>query len=83
MTPEQSRIKTKLTNLARENLHRNCEVKIKQTGPHWGLYCNNAKCKKTGQWISWIKQDAYKSILKKDDKYKTQGEKTNGKTQLL
>lgn len=68
MTPQEQRIKTKMANLARENLHRNCPVKIKQTGPHWGLYCDNSKCRKSGSWISWINQQQYKSILKKQGK---------------
>lgn len=68
MTPNETRTRTLMANLARENLHRNCQVKIQQTGPHWGLYCNNAKCPHTGKWLSWIKQSQYKSILKKQDK---------------
>lgn len=65
MTADEQRTKTKLTNLARENLHRNCQVDVRQIGPHYGLYCSNLKCKKTGSWITWIKQDSFKSILKK------------------
>ena len=63
MTPDEQRIRTKMANLARENLHRNCSVDIKQTGPHWGLYCANPKCSKTGRWISWVKQDQLKAII--------------------
>lgn len=65
MTPQEQRTQTKLANLARENLHRNCQVEIKEQGPHWGLYCSNTRCKKKGSWISWIKQDQVKSIIKK------------------
>jgi hypothetical protein len=65
MTPDEQRTKTKMANLARENLHRNCNVDVKQTGPHYGLYCSNKKCWRTGAWISWIKQDQFKAILKK------------------
>lgn len=65
MTPEQQRTRTRLANLARENLHRNCNVSIKETGPHWGLYCSNPKCPKTNSWISWVKQDNLKAIIKK------------------
>ena len=68
MTPEQQRTKTKMANLARENRHRNCQVKVQQTGPHWGLYCDNARCYHKGKWITWINQQQYKSILKKQDK---------------
>jgi hypothetical protein len=65
MTPDEQRTKTKLANLARENLHRNCGVDIRQAGPHWGLYCGNPKCKRTNAWISWVKQDQLKAILHK------------------
>ena len=65
MTPNEQRTRTKLANLARENLHRNCTVDIKQAGPHWCLYCSNPKCKKTNNWISWIKQDSIKAVLMK------------------
>ena len=65
MTPQEQRTRTKLANLQRENLHRNCAVDIKPAGPHWGLYCSNPKCKKTGSWISWIKQDKIKAVLMK------------------
>jgi hypothetical protein len=65
MTPEEQRIKTKMANLARENLHRNCGINIKQAGPHWGLYCSNPKCRKAGSWIDWIKKDQLKNILKR------------------
>jgi hypothetical protein len=65
MTPEQTRIRTKLANLQRENLHRNCEVELREVGPHWGLYCNNPKCRKHRSWISWVKQDSLKNQLKK------------------
>jgi len=65
MTPDEQRTRTKMANLARENLHRNCAVNIKQAGPHWGLYCGNKKCRKTGKWITWVKQDNLKGILKK------------------
>ena len=65
MTPEQQRTRTKLANLARENTHRNCVVEVKQTGPHWGLYCGNPKCRKKGKWIDWIKKDKLKGLLKK------------------
>lgn len=63
MTPDEQRIRTKMANLARENLHRNCSVDIKETGPHWGLYCSNPKCPKTGRWISWVKQDQLGAII--------------------
>ena len=66
LSPDEQRIQTKLVNLARENLHRNCSVDIKQTGPHWGLYCSNPKCKKTGSWIDWIKKEELKQMLKKE-----------------
>lgn len=62
MTPEQQRTQTKMANLQRENLHRNCQVEIKQSGPHLGLYCINSKCKKTGQWLGWIKQKQVANI---------------------
>jgi len=65
MTPNEQRTKTKLTNLARENLHRNCQVDVRQVGPHYGLYCSTTTCKKMGSWITWIKQDNFKAILKK------------------
>jgi hypothetical protein len=65
MTPDEQRTRTKMANLQRENTHRNCSVEIKQTGPHWGLYCSNPKCKKTNSWISWIKQTDTRSILKR------------------
>lgn len=65
MTPDEQRTQTKLANLQRENTHRNCTVEIKQAGPHWGLYCSTPTCKKMGSWISWIKQDSFKAILKK------------------
>lgn len=68
MTPTEAHTKTQQQTIARENLHRNCEVTLQAKGPHWGLYCCNRNCKKTGQWISWIKQDVFKSILKKNDK---------------
>ena len=65
LTPEEQRTQTKLVNLARENLHRNCQIEIKQTGPQWGLYCGNLRCRKTGGWIDWIKKDQLKNILKR------------------
>jgi hypothetical protein len=64
MTPAQQRIASKMSYLQRENTHRNCEVDIRQTGPHWGLYCRNKSCGKTGQWIQWIKQRSLKDQLK-------------------
>jgi hypothetical protein len=66
LSPNEQRIQTKLVNLARENLHRNCSINIKQAGPHWGLYCANPKCRKTGAWIDWIKKDQVKQMLKKE-----------------
>ena len=65
LTPDEQRTATKLVNLARENLHRNCQVDIKQAGPHWGLYCGNLKCRKSGSWIDWIRKDNVRAILKK------------------
>jgi len=65
LTPDEQRTQTKLVNLQRENLHRNCSIEIKQTGPHHGLYCANKRCRKSGSWISWIKQDQLKNILKR------------------
>lgn len=65
LTPDEQRTQTKLVNLARENLHRNCQIEIKQAGPHWGLYCSNPKCRKTGSWIDWIKKDQVRNMLKK------------------
>lgn len=65
MTPDEQRTRTKMANLARENLHRNCGVDIKQAGPHWGLYCGNPRCRRTGSWISWVRQDQLKAILHK------------------
>lgn len=65
MTPEETRIKTKMANLARSNLHRNCKVEIKETGPHWGLYCANTQCPKTGSWLQWVNKRNLKSILQK------------------
>ena len=62
MTPEQQRTKTQRAYQAREELHSKCSIDIKQTGPHWGLYCSNPKCRKTGKWISWVKQDKLKAI---------------------
>ena len=54
--PDEQRTLTKLVNLARENLHRNCATQVKYTDPHWGIYCSNAKCRKSGSWINWIKK---------------------------
>jgi len=65
MTPEQQRTRTKQARLARENTHKNCAVEVKQTGPHWGLYCVNQKCKKKGSWIDWIKKDKLRGLIKK------------------
>ena len=65
LTPDEQRTKTKLSILARENTHRNCSVEVKQTGPHWGLYCSNPRCRKKGSWIDWIKKDKLKGLLKK------------------
>lgn len=63
MTPEQQRTQTKMANLQRENLHRNCQVDIKKSGPHYGLYCINKKCRKTGSWLGWIKQEQVEFLL--------------------
>jgi len=60
LTPDEQRTATKLVNLARENLHRNCQTEIKQADPHWGLYCGNPRCKRTGSWINWIKKEMIK-----------------------
>jgi hypothetical protein len=49
----------------RLKLHDKCEVSVKPVGPHWGLYCNDLKCKKTGAWIKWINQKTFRGILKK------------------
>jgi hypothetical protein len=68
ISPDEQRTRTKLANLTRENLHRNCSIKIKEVLPHWGLYCDNPRCKKTGSWIGWIKKDQLKNILKKTNK---------------
>jgi hypothetical protein len=65
MTPAEQRTQTQMANLARENLHRNCNVDIRAAGPHWGLYCANPKCKKTNSWISWISKSSSRAILKK------------------
>jgi len=65
LSPDEQRTQTKLANLARENLHRNCGVEVKQAGPHWGLYCGNKKCRRTGAWIDWIKKDSLRAILKR------------------
>jgi hypothetical protein len=65
MTPEEQRTKTKMANLARENLHRNCSIDIRQTGPHWGLYCSNPRCKKTNSWLQWVNKQQLRSILKR------------------
>lgn len=56
MTPQEQRIQTKMANLQRENLHRNCQVELKRVSPHYGLYCSNKKCIKQGQWLGWINQ---------------------------
>lgn len=66
LTPNEQRTATKLANLARENLHRNCQIQIKQTNEHWGLYCGNPRCRRTGSWIDWIKKDQVRNMLKKD-----------------
>ena len=47
----------------RLKMHNKCAVTVKQVGPHWGLYCDNPKCKRTGVWIQWINQRAFKGIL--------------------
>lgn len=47
----------------RIKLHDQCKVKLTQKGPHWGLYCDNPKCRKKDAWIQWIKQDTYRSLL--------------------
>lgn len=65
MTPQEQRIQTKISNLARENLHRNCGVEIKTQGPHLGIYCANIHCKKTGSWISWISKSQAAMILRR------------------
>ncbi len=63
MTPDETRIRTKSANLARENLHRNCSVEIRSQGPHLGLYCVNSKCRKKNAWISWITKQQAQSLL--------------------
>jgi hypothetical protein len=65
MTPQEHRQKSIIANNTREQLHGNCGVSIKQTGPHWGLYCQNSKCSKPGQWISWVSKDKLRRLLKK------------------
>ena len=55
------------------SIHENCSVDIRTMGPHWGLYCSNPKCKKTGKWIQWIDKKSYKQILKKYTTKYTQG----------
>lgn len=54
MTPEQTRIQTKLTNLQRENTHRMCSTELRQVKEHWGLFCTNKSCNKTNTWIKWV-----------------------------
>lgn len=56
LTIEQQRKKTHKANAKRQNLHSKCEVKCMPMGPHMGLYCANAKCSKTGKWITWVKK---------------------------
>lgn len=63
MTPDETRIQTKLSNLQRENLHRSCETEIKKTGPHFGIYCVNPKCRRPGAWISWISQQQVRKLI--------------------
>jgi len=65
MTPEQQRLQTRMANLARENLHRNCGVEIKPQGPHLGIYCANRLCRKSGHWISWISKSQAAMILQR------------------
>jgi hypothetical protein len=62
---QKDRIKTKMANLARQNLHRNCSVDIRAAGPHWGLYCANPRCPKTGSWLQWVNKQNLKSILQR------------------
>ena len=66
MTPQQQRNKTIKARNDREKLHKNCQVEIKSIGPHWGIYCGNIRCQKTGKWISWVKQDQLRAILQKE-----------------
>ena len=68
ITPDEQRTATKLVNLARENLHRNCQTEIKYTDPHWGRYCSNPRCRKSGSWIDWIKKEQLETMLKKRTK---------------
>ena len=56
MTPEQQRTQTLMDKFQRENFHKKCQTEIKISGPHWGLYCSNPKCKKTGSWLTWTKK---------------------------
>lgn len=65
LTPQEQSIKTRSENLLRYNLHRNCSVDVKQVGPHWGLYCSNPKCSKTGVWINWVNKRNLEAILEK------------------
>jgi hypothetical protein len=60
LTPNEQRTQTKLVNLARSNQHRNCATEVKYTEPHWGIYCNNPRCKRAGSWIDWIKKEEVK-----------------------
>ncbi len=43
----------------RWQLHSRCECEVRQTGPHWGVYCA-----RHGTWIQWIGREQAQQITK-------------------
>jgi hypothetical protein len=49
----------------RWQLHSRCECEVRQTGPHWGVYCA-----RHGTWIQWIGRDQAQEITQNHCKNK-------------
>lgn len=57
MTPSAQQ-RSQAQQAERWRLHSRCEAELRQTGPHWGIYCATHN-----QWIQWIRRNQVPQLV--------------------